>query len=97
MKKILFPFCLGILFLFSPGLSSAGCVDIGGFYGFSLEGVRTVVLLSGTIPVASFDVQGCNVQPSSKIELIKSYVCDGDEVMIDGVKCTVLDIKRLGS
>ncbi len=96
MKKILFLFCLVIPFLF-PSLSSAGCVDIGGFSGFSLQGAKTVVLYSGTAPVASFDVQSCGVQPSSKIELIKSYVCDGEDVMIDGIKCTILDIKRLGS
>ncbi len=94
-KSIFFALSFGIFFLL-PNLSSAECTDIGGFYSFSLEGVNTVVLYSGSIPVARFDVQDCSVQASSKIELIKSYVCDGDEIMIDGSRCTIMEIKPLG-
>ena len=94
-KSIFFALSLGIFFLL-PNLCSAECTDLAGFQSFSLEEGDTVVLHSGSIPVARFDVQDCNVQPSSKIELIKSYVCDGDEIMIDGFKCTIMEIKALG-
>ncbi len=87
--------CFGILiFLPNPGL--AECTDIGGFDNFSLEGANTVVLYSGSNPVARFDVQNCQVSTSSKIRLIRSYVCDGNEVMIDDARCTIMEIRPLG-
>lgn len=96
MKKHIFlTLSLGI-FLVLPSLSSAECTDIGNFYSFSLEGTNTIVLYAASTPVARFDVQNCNVQPSSRLELIKSYVCDGDEIMIDGSRYTMMEIKPLG-
>ncbi len=79
-----------------PSLGLAECTNIGGFSGFSLEGTNTVILYAGSLLVARFDVLGCNVQPTSRIQLIKSDVCDGDDIMIDGSKCTMMEIKPLG-
>ncbi len=96
MKKNLYlALCLGIVILL-PNLSSAECTSIGGFSNFSVEGTNTVVLYAGSSPVARFDVLDCSVQPSSKIQLIKSDVCDGDEIMIDGSRCTMMEIKPIG-
>ncbi len=91
-KNIVFPLYLVIFFLV-PSLSSAECTHIGGFSHFSVEGANTVTLFSGSIPAVRFDVLGCSVQPKSKIELIKSDVCDGDEIMIDGSRCRIIEIK----
>ena len=95
MKKILFTLCLGVFF-FLPSLSSAECTDIGYFNGFSLEGTNTVIFYAESTPVVRFDVQNCEVQPSSKIQLLKSNVCDGDEIMIDGKRCVTMEIKPIG-
>ena len=94
-KNIFFALCLGI-FLLLPNLSLAECTDLGGFTNFSLEGANTVILYSGSRPVARFDVQDCSVESSSKINLIKSYVCDGEEILVDDEKCTIMEIKPLG-
>ena len=94
-KNIFFALCLGT-FLLLPNLSSAECMHIGYFDSFSLQGNNTIVLYNGTRPVASFDVQNCSVEASSKIELIKNDVCDGDEILIDGSRCTIMEIKPLG-
>ncbi len=94
-RAILLALGLGVVFLV-PNLSPAECTSIGGFSNFSLEGTNTVILFSGSSPVARFDVLDCNVQPTSKIQLIKSDVCDGDEIMIDGSRCTMMEIKPLG-
>jgi hypothetical protein len=91
-KNILMGLCLGIL-LVVPNVVLAGCTDLGGFTSFSVTG-NTVTLYSGTKPFVKFDV-GCDVQPKSKLQLIKSYVCDGDEVLVDGVKCTILNLTSL--
>jgi hypothetical protein len=45
------------------------------------------------VRVARFDVLDYSVQPSSKIQLSKSDVCDGDGIMIDGSRCTMMEIK----
>jgi len=95
MKKIFLALCFGVFFLL-PSLSSAECTDIGYFDSFTLQGFNTVILYAGSMPVVRFDVQNCSVQPSSKIQLLKSYVCDGDEIMIDGGRCVMMEIKPLG-
>jgi hypothetical protein len=94
-KKILFMTCLVAIFLL-PNLSSAECTNIGYFNSFALEGSNTVILYAGSKPVLRFDVLNCTVEPSSKIQVLKSDVCDGDEIMVDGFKCTMMEIKPVG-
>ena len=94
-RNIFFLLCLTILLLL-PNLSLAECTNIGGFTNFSLVGANTVILFAGSSPVAQFDVLDCSVQPTSKIQLMKSDVCDGDEIIIDGSRCTMMEIKPLG-
>ena len=91
-KNILILLCLGIL-LVLPNLILADCVDLGGFNGFILSRGNTVVLYAGSTPTGQFDVQNCDVQPQSRILLARSMVCDGDEVIIDSNRCTVMDVK----
>ncbi len=91
-KNTLILLCLGIL-LVLPNLTLADCVDLGGFNSFVLSRGNTVVLYAGSTPTGQFDVQSCEVQLKSRILLLKSMVCDGEEVIIDGNKCTVLSVK----
>jgi hypothetical protein len=93
-KNILMGLCLGIL-LVVPNIVLAGCTDLGGFTSFSVTG-NTLTLYSGTKPFVKFDVR-CDVQaqPKSRLQLIKSSVCDGDEVLVDGVKCTIFNLTSL--
>ena len=93
-KNILMGLCLGIL-LVVPNVVLAGCTDLGGYTSFSVTG-NTVTLYSGTKPFVKFDVWcDVQVQPKSRLQLIKSSVCDGDEVLVDGVKCTILNLTSL--
>ena len=95
MKKyFLLGLCLGIL-LVVPNWVLADCDDLGGFTSFSLSGSNTVTLYHGSTPIGRFDVQNCVVEPKSTIRLIKTQVCDGDEVMIDGSKCTIMNVQSL--
>ena len=91
-EKMLFMTCLAVIFLL-PNLSSAECTSIGYFTSFVIHPPNTVVLYVATKPVLRFDVQDCAVTPSSKILPIKSDVCDSDPIMIDGVKCIMMEIK----
>jgi hypothetical protein len=90
MKKCIFIFlCFGILVTL-PNLTLADCADMAGFSSFSVTG-NTVTLYSGNTPSVKFDAQ-CDVKSTSRLQLIKGYVCDGDEVLVDGYKCTVLNV-----
>jgi hypothetical protein len=91
-NNILILLCLGIL-LVLPNLILADCVDLGGFDAFVMSRGNTIVLYAGSTPTGQFDVQSCDVQLKAKIQLLKSMVCDGEEVIIDGNKCTVLSVK----
>lgn len=89
-RNILVLAWLGIL-LVLPNLVLADCADLGSFTSFSVTVGNTVTLYAGNRPFVKFDVQ-CNIQPTSKLQLIKGYVCDGDEVLVDGSKCTILNV-----
>jgi hypothetical protein len=95
MKKNVLILLSLVLLLLLPNLVLADCDDLGGFTSFVLQGSNTVVLYAGSTAVGQFDVQSCNVTSTSNILLIKTMVCDGDEVMIDGSKCTVMSVKSL--
>ncbi len=93
-KNLLILVFLGI-FLILPNLTWAGCQDLGGYNSFVISRGNTVILYAGSTPTGQFDVMNCDVQPQSRILLLNSMVCDGDEVIIDGNRCTVLDVKSV--
>jgi len=89
-RNILILACLGVLVVL-PSLVLADCGSIGGFSSFSISGGNTVTLYSGGTPYVRFDVQ-CEINQNSRIQLIKGYVCDGDEILVDGSRCTILNV-----
>ena len=44
------------------------------------------------MPIARVAVPYCTLNPSSSIRLLKSYVCDGDKIMIDGSGCLIMSV-----
>lgn len=92
MKNCLFVVVgLGVLMAL-PSLGSADCCDFGGYGGnYSIEGYNTVILYSGGTPMGRFSVQ-CSIQSNSKVQLIKTYMCDGDEILVDGSRCMVNNV-----
>jgi hypothetical protein len=93
-RNILILSCLGI-FLFFPNPALAGCGDFASFTSFYLTGGSTVILYAGAIPLAQFDVPNCVVLPSSQIQFLKGYMCDGDELLIDNRRCVIIAVKAL--
>jgi hypothetical protein len=93
-RNILILSCLAII-LVSTNSASADCAQFGGFTSFSLTGGSTVVLYAESTPVAQFDVPDCVVLPSSQIQLLKGYMCDGDELLIDDIRCVIIAVRAL--
>jgi len=79
------------ILLVLPNLLLADCIPVGQFNNTRVE-EKTITLYLGNIPIVKFDVD-CSVSSESKIRILKDSVCDGDDVEIDGGKCSILIAK----
>ncbi len=81
--------------LLSPGGVFADCLDLGNFTNWTLQDSHTIVLYRGLRPIAVLEIPNCQIQPTSSIHLIKSYVCDLDHIIIDDETCGIMTVKAL--
>jgi hypothetical protein len=95
MKRNVVILSCHVILLFCPYPALAECLEFAGFTSFYLTGGNTVILYAGSIPVAQFDVPDCVVLPSSQIQLLKGYMCDGDELLIDDERCVIIAVRAL--
>jgi hypothetical protein len=93
-KKRLILISFGVLLLI-PTVAFADCLDLGGSTSWVLEDTHTIVFYMGMRPMARLEIPDCSIYPSSNIRLIKSYVCDTDDIMIDKEKCSIMTVKVL--
>lgn len=94
MKKILVLLSLTLLVLF-PNVVSADCLDLGNFTSWVREDEHTILFYNGDIPIARLNIFDCEIYPSSKTRLIKSYMCDDDKIVIDGKTCSIITVQAL--
>jgi hypothetical protein len=88
-RNFLLKASLLVLFLLVPAnLLLADCIPVAGYDRFTVEG-STIILYVAGVATVKFDVN-CPVQQTSKINLLKGSVCDGDDIEIDGSKCSIL-------
>ena len=91
MKKEFLLIGFLLILLTFPNLLLADCIPVPQFTNFLVEG-GTVTLYYGAVPIVKFDLD-CSVEVTSRIRLLKDSVCDGDDIEIDGRKCSVLTAK----
>ena len=90
MKKIvLFALFLSLF----PNLASGDCVDVRGFTDMYVQGGHTLILYRGSTPAAFLSIPYCTLMPTSDIRLIKSYICDGEKIFVDGEACTIMSVQ----
>jgi hypothetical protein len=80
------------MFLLSPNLALADCVSLIGLTSWFAEDTHNVVFYRGSRPLGSLSIPDCTINPSSRIHLIKSYVCDSDKIIIDDEECTIMTV-----
>ncbi len=81
------------LFLFcSPNLGFADCKGLAIFSRFSVDDEGVITFYYRNAPLARVELRNCSVDSSSQISLIKDMVCEGDEVLVDGERCTILSL-----
>lgn len=97
MKTKIFILLSFSILLFSPSLVLSDCLDLGGFTNWKVEGDHTILFYRQNSPLAKVDLQGCPVTASSNIRLTKSYVCNGDVLIVDGRECSIMTITSASS
>jgi hypothetical protein len=89
-KKLLILLALSILSF--PGIAFSDCVDLGRSTSWYVQGSHSIIFYGGLMPIARVDVPYCTLDPSSSIRLLKSYVCSGDKIIIDGAGCMIMNV-----
>ena len=93
MKKMWWWLSLTVLLF--PAFVLADCADLGRFTDWILETSHTVLFYAGKTPLARVEIPYCEITPLSTIRLRTSYICEQDEIMIDGVTCHILTVEKL--
>jgi len=79
--------CLFFL-LVLPNVVSADCLLVGSFDNFIIDDNDVVTLYNGQVPIVKLEVD-CSVISTSKIRFLNEYVCDDDDILIDGSTCNI--------
>jgi hypothetical protein len=90
--RIFLILAVGLLF---PHVASADCVDLGNYTNWYLEDSHRVIFYQGEVPLARLTIPDCEIHRFSHILLLKSYVCDSDNILIDGQKCSIMTVKSM--
>jgi len=90
-KKMIILMGLAIVLL-CPGLVLSDCIDLKRSTSFYVAGGHSIIFYSGLMPIGRAEVPYCSLNPSSSVSPMKSYVCDGDSIMIDGSECTIMSV-----
>ncbi len=80
------------MLLFFPNLAASDCADFGRMTGFKVQDNETITFYNQNSPIAQVKLQNCTVDSSSNIRLMKSYVCNGDRVIVDGQECAIMTL-----
>lgn len=95
-KKILILFGFAILLLL-PTLASSDCVDLGRSTSWYIQGGHKIIFYEGMRPIAFLDISYCAMNSSSDIRLLKNYICNNDNIIIDGVQCSIMTVSSAAS
>jgi len=80
------------LFFCLPNLAVADCTDLGNFNRFYVQDDESIIFYYNNVPLGTVELQACTVDSSSNIRLIKSFVCNNDEILVDGESCTIMSV-----
>jgi hypothetical protein len=92
MGKRIFVLTSFWIFLFSPDLVFSDCTDLGLMTSWYVQGDQSIIFYQGNSPLAQVDLENCTVNSSSNIRLLKTYVCNGDQILIDGRDCNIMTV-----
>ncbi len=90
-KKMVILVGLAIVSL-CPSLVLSDCIDFKRSTSYYVVGGHSVIFYSGLTPLGRVEVPYCALSPTSSVRLMKTYVCDGDNILIDDSQCTIISV-----
>ena len=89
-KKI---FLLFMALFFVPSVVRGECLDVRGATDWYIQGGHTVIIYRDITPLAYLNIPYCVLRASPGIQFLKTYLCDGDKILIDGNQCTIRSVR----
>jgi len=74
-------------------LGLADCTGLDNFNRFIVQDDGSIIFYYNNIPLATVELQDCTAESTSTISLLKGSVCDNDEILVDGERCTIMGVK----
>ena len=92
MKKTIYVAGL-LLFFCLPTAGFADCTELGHFDTCVVQHDGSIIFYRGNYPLGRVELQHCTPDSSSNIRLSRSFVCEGDEILVDGERCKIMTVK----
>ena len=92
MKKVILVLFGILILLFSANPVLSGCTDFGRVTNWYVQDEDTIIFYSQNRPIAKIVLQDCSVNSSSNIRFLKNYLCDGDNLLVDGEDCSIMSL-----
>ena len=92
MKRSILILSLFFVFLCCADAALSDCIDMSRATTWAVQDSRTIIYYSQNAPVAKFVLQDCEVSGSSNIQLTKTYMCDEDNLIVDGQPCGLMSL-----
>ncbi len=92
MKRMTFLLAGLLLFLALPSLGLADCAPLGRMDHWVVQEDGSIIFYAGNVPLGTVELADCTVDSNSKISLLGASVCDDDEILVDGERCTIASL-----
>jgi hypothetical protein len=80
-----------LLFLCLPSLGLADCAPLGRMDHWIVREDGRVIFYAGSVPLGTADLN-CDVDSTSTITLLQDSVCDGDDILVNGQRCSIISL-----
>ncbi len=83
---------MGLFIVFLPSLGSADCTGLGRMNRWVVQDNGSIIFYYNNVVLATVELQDCTLSSSSRVDLLKDFVCQGDHISVDGETCTILSL-----
>ncbi len=94
MKRKLILTVALLLFFCLPSLGFGDCAPLGRMNHWVIQEDESIIFYAGNVPLGTVELQDCAVNSSSVIRFLSGsdMVCEDDEILVDGERCTIFTL-----
>jgi hypothetical protein len=92
MKRNIIIVTIFSVFLCYTNVTLCDCTDLHRATSWVVQDERTIIYYAENTSVAKIVLQDCEVSSSSNVRLTKTYMCDEDNLIIDGQECALMSL-----